>query len=350
MILDARIGIERDAFTLGVELAAAAGETLAVVGPNGAGKTTLLRALAGLAPLDRGAIRLDGRVLDDPAAGVWVAPEARPIGVAFQDQRLFPHLDALSNVAFGLRAHGVARREAEARARQWLARVGVEAVATRRPQALSGGEAQRVALARALVLEPRLLLLDEPLSAVDAASRDSLRRDLAVLLREQGGAAVVVTHDAIEAVALGTRLAVIEGGRVVQEGVPGEIAACPRSEYVAALIGVNLWRGRAEGQGIVLEGGGRVVGAHPADGRVLVVVHPRAVSLHRERPSGSPRNVWRGSVESVERMGDVLRVRVRGEVAVVAEVTPGAASELGVAPGAQIWASVKATEVQVLPA
>lgn len=348
-MLEAHIEIAGSAPALSVDLAAGAGETVAIVGPNGAGKTTLLRALAGLVRIDRGMLRLDDRVLDDPANGVHVPPEARSIGVAFQDQRLFPHLDALANVAFGLRARGVARREAEGRARQWLARVGIESVAMRRPAALSGGETQRVALARALVVEPRLLLLDEPLSAVDAPSRGALQRDLSRLLRTREGVAVVVTHDAVEAAVLGTRLAVLEAGRFVQEGTASEIAARPRSAYVASLVGVNLWRGHAEGSVVLLEAGGRIVTAHAAQGPVLVVVHPRAVALHRDRPAGSPRNVWPGRVESVEQTGDLVRVRLCGVVAIVAEITAGAASEVGVTPGAELWSSVKATELEVLP-
>jgi molybdate transport system ATP-binding protein len=349
-MLEARIVVARGSFELRAELDVAGGEVVAVVGPNGAGKTTLLRALAGLEPLDAGAIRLGGRLLDAPDAGCCVPPEARGVGYAFQDHRLFPHLSALENAAFGLRARGVSRDAARRRAAEWLARLGAADLAARRPAALSGGQSQAVALARVLATEPGLLLLDEPLAAIDAAAGVALRRLLAVELAARSGATLLVTHDPVEAAVLGSRIVVLEAGRVVQEGDARAIAARPRSDYVAALVGVNLWRGEADGAGIELAGGGRLVGAHALHGSVLVVVHPRAVALHRERPAGSPRNVWAGAVASVEAVGEVLRVRIDAAPPVVAEITPGAAADLGVEPGATVWASVKATEVEVTPA
>src|SRR3954471_7192865 len=174
MTLDARIRVHLGALDLDVELHAEAGETVALLGPNGAGKTTVLRALSGLVPIDAGRIELDGVVLDDGSSR-FVPPERRPVGVVFQDYVLFPHLSALDNVAFGLRAHGVGRAEGRRRASDWLATVGLADHALARPAALSGGQAQRVALARALAVAPRLLVLDEPLAALDQQARVAVR-------------------------------------------------------------------------------------------------------------------------------------------------------------------------------
>ncbi|HEX2850379.1 MAG TPA: ABC transporter ATP-binding protein [Acidimicrobiales bacterium] len=346
--LDASVAVDLGGFRVEVALRVGAGETVALVGPNGAGKTTMLRALAGLVPLARGRVVVDGRVLDDVAAGVHVLAEEREVAVVFQDLLLFPHLSALDNVAYGLRSRKVGRVESRVAAATWLARVGLEGRGGARPAQLSGGEAQRVALARALVVEPRLLLLDEPLSALDASTRLATRHDLLRHLDEHDGARVLVTHDPIDAMALASRVVVLEGGRVVQEGTPAEITARPRSRYVADLVGVNLFHGRA--------GAGRVdVGAFPLvvpdapEGDVVVVIHPRAVSLHLSSPEGTPRNVWKGTVESVEPAGDRARVRVAGLVPIVAEVTSAAVSELGLARGRAVWAAVKATEIAAFP-
>jgi len=307
---------------LDVSLYVEPGEVVAVLGPNGAGKTTLLRAIA----------------------------ESRPAGVVFQDLLLFPHLTALGNVAFGPRAAGRRRREAEAVARGWLDELGVGDLADRRPSQLSGGQAQRVAIARALAIEPPLVLLDEPLSALDAGARPEVRRDLKRALDRFAGAAVVVTHDPVDAAVLADRVVVVEAGRVVQEGRLDEVTARPRSRYVADLVGVNLLRGTAS-RGRLDVGGAEVAVADSAvDGDAFAVVHPRAVALHRRPPEGSPRNVWPGRVAAVDPEGDRARVLVDGAVPLVAEVTAGAVGELGLAPGVEVWASVKATEVGVHPA
>jgi len=350
MSLEAGIGLRLGRLDLEVELAVGTGELVVLLGPNGAGKTTLLRALAGLVPLDRGRVTLDGAVLEDTAAGAWVPTERRPVGFVFQDYLLFPHLSALENVAFGLRARGLARAEARRRAAAWLDRVGLAAHAAARPRALSGGQAQRVALARAMVGEPRLLLLDEPLAALDAATRTEVRRDLGRHLASFGGTRLLVTHDPLEALALADRLVVLEGGRVTQSGSPAEISGRPRSRYVAELVGVNLYRGRADGATVQLAGGGRLVAAGDHDGEVFAAVHPQAVALHRRVPEGTPRNVWAGTADTLEVVGDRVRVRVAGPVPIVAEITPAAASELRLADGGPVWASVKATEVTVYPA
>ena len=350
MSLEARVELGLGRLRLEAELAVGTGELVVLLGPNGAGKTTLLRAVAGLLALERGRVVLDGAVLEDTAAGSRVPTERRPIGFVFQDYLLFPHLSALENVAFGLRARGVGRAEARRRAGAWLERVGLAAHAGSRPRALSGGQAQRVALARAMVGEPRLLLLDEPLAALDAATRTEVRRDLRRHLAGFAGTRLLVTHDPLEAMALADRLVVLEDGRVTQTGGPAEVSARPRSGYVAELVGVNLYRGRAEGGGVELAGGGRLVAATGHRGEVFAAVHPRAVALHRRLPDGTPRNVLAGTAASVDAVGDRVRVRVAGPVPIVAEVTPAAAAELRLADGGPVWASVKATEVVVYPA
>jgi molybdate transport system ATP-binding protein len=348
--LEARLALALGRLVLEAELSVATGELVVLLGPNGAGKTTLLRALAGLVPLQRGRVALDGTVLDDVAAGAHVPTERRPVGFVFQDYLLFPHLSALENVAFGLRARGLPKAEARRRAAAWLERVGLAAHAGSRPRALSGGQAQRVALARAMVGDPRLLLLDEPLAALDAATRTEVRRDLRRHLASFDGTRLLVTHDPLEAIALADRLVVLEGGLVTQTGTPAQVSARPRSAYVAELVGINLFRGRADGRSVRLAGGGTVVAADDHDGEVFAAVHPHAVALHRRVPEGTPRNVWAGTADAVEVVGDRVRVQVTGPVPIVAEVTPAAAAELRLADGGPVWASVKATEVTVYPA
>jgi molybdate transport system ATP-binding protein len=348
--LHAEVGLRLGRLLLEAEVAVATGELVVLLGPNGAGKTTLLRALAGLIALDRGRVVLDGEVLDDAATGQHLPTERRPIGFVFQDYLLFPHLSALENVAFGLRARGLPRSEARRRAAAWLDRVGLAEHAGSRPRTLSGGQAQRVALARAMAGDPRLLLLDEPLAALDAATRTEVRRDLRRHLASFGGARLLVTHDPLEAMVLADRLVVLEGGRVTQTGTPGEVSARPRSRYVAELVGVNLFRGQAGGGAIRLAGGATLVAAGDHHGEVFAAVHPHAVALHRRQPEGTPRNVWAGTADSLEVLGDRVRVRVTGRLPIVAEVTPGAAAQLQLADGGPVWASVKATEVAVYPA
>ena len=346
--LEAQLALTLGQLELEVELTAATGELVVLLGPNGAGKTTLLRALAGLVPLQRGRVTLDGTVLDDVAAGVHVPTERRPIGFVFQDYLLFPHLPALENVAFGLRARGIPKAEARRRAAGWLDRVGLAGHAGSRPRALSGGQAQRVALARAMVGDPRLLLLDEPLAALDAATRTEVRRDLRRHLASFDGTRLLVTHDPLEAIALADRLVVLEEGSVTQTGTPAQVSEHPRSRYVAELVGVNLFHGLADGHTVRLAGGTLVV-ADDHHGEVFAAVHPHAVALHRRVPEGTPRNVWAGTAGAVEVVGDRVRVQVTGPVPIVAEVTPAAAAELRLADGGQVWASVKATEVTVYP-
>jgi molybdate transport system ATP-binding protein len=345
--LRANVGLRLGTLELKVEVTAAPGAVLALLGPNGAGKTTLLRALAGLEPIEDGQIELDGVVLDSPSTGVFVAAEDRPVGYLFQDYLLFPHLSVLENVAFGLRSRG--KQQPLQTARDWIARMELEAFTSGRPAELSGGQAQRVALARALAPEPRLLLLDEPLAALDASTKVTIRRDLKQHLNRFDGISLLVTHDPVDAAALADTVLVIEDGRVVQQGTIPDITARPRSRYVADLVGVNLWRGQAR-DGEVKVGNTSISSADVFDGEVFALVHPRSVSLYSEKPHGSPRNVWRGVATSLDSVGDRVRVRVEGPVTLVAEITNSALADLGLAGGEEVWVSFKASEVDVYPA
>ncbi|MFF3745646.1 ABC transporter permease [Streptomyces kronopolitis] len=327
-------------------LDAGPGTTIAVVGPNGAGKTTLLRALLGLTPRARAALRLGDT---DVSA---LPPHRRGVAWVPQDGALFPHLTALSNTAYGLRAHGTPRAEARRTAQQWLDRLGVGPLAHRRPAQLSGGQAQRVALARALAARPRLLLLDEPLAALDQTTRAHVRHTLRAHLAGFGGVCLLVTHDPVEAVSLADRVLVLDDGRALQDAPPAEVTRHPRSPWVARMLGRNAWPGTAAGDGLTLTGGGRLVLADrlPEGVRALAVIAPEAVSVHLARPAGSPRNVWPGTVREITSAGSRLRVLVTSDRApdLVAEITPSAALELGLADGVSVWTSVKATEVSVV--
>jgi molybdate transport system ATP-binding protein len=350
-LLDARIAVDRaDGFRLDIDLHIAAGEVVALLGPNGAGKTTALRALAGLLPVHKGRIVLGGQVLDAADGDEFVPPERRPIGVVFQDYLLFPHLSALDNVAFGPRHRGVPLAAARSRAHEWLAKVGLADQARRKPRQLSGGQAQRVALARALAVEPTLLLLDEPLAALDARTRLETRAELHRHLAEHPGATLLVTHDPLDALVLADRLVIIEGGRIVQEGDAATITARPRTEYVARLVGLNLYRGVAEGHTVTLDGGFALTTDDDLHGDAFVAFPPSAIALHRQRPDGSPRNTWQATIEGIQRHGDNLRVQLTGPIAAAADITPSAAAQLRLAPGEIVWAAVKATETRSYPA
>lgn len=344
--LDATIDVRVGGFRLDIALAVCPGETVAVVGPNGAGKTTLARVLAGLLPLDAGRITLAETVLDDTATGIFTPVEERSIGVVFQEHLLFPHLNAVDNVAFGLRSRGVPTATANEQARTWLERVGLGAYHEAKPRQLSGGQAQRVALARALATEPTMLLLDEPLAALDATTRVDTRRDLRLHLQAHAGVRIVITHDPLDAAALADRIVVLEDGRLTQAGTLAEITARPRSRYVADFVGVNLLAGTAVG-GRVDVGDLEMTVADRIDGHVLLTIAPRAVTLSRSRPEGTARNVWQGVIDGIDHIGGRARIRVLGPVTIVAEITDFAADELQLNNGDQVWVAVKATEIEV---
>lgn len=348
MTLEIDLGVRRGALDLGLSLAVPRGELVAVLGPNGAGKSTLLRCVAGLLAIDRGRIRLDGDVLDDPVAGVYVPAERRPVGMVFQDHLLFPHLSVLENVAFGLRARGVGRHEARRRAAEWVERVGLADHARARPDAISGGQAQRAALARALATDPQVLLLDEPLASLDASTRATVRRDLRRHLDTFDGIRLLVTHDPVDAYALADRVVILEQGTVTQTGPLADVVARPRTAYVAELVGLNLIAGDCRGDTLVTDRGGVVVAAGKADaGPAFATIRPQAVSLHRRQPEGSARNAWELVVAHVDQHHDRARVRLDGPVTIVAEVTPAAVADLAVHDGQRLWASVKATDVEL---
>ncbi len=344
--LVAHIAVELPGFSLDVRLTAVPGEVVALLGPNGAGKTTLLRALAGLLP--PGAARTETATLDGvPLAG---PPQRRPIGVVFQEYLLFPHLSALENVAFGPRSRGVGRAAARVLAHGLLDDLGLAEQAQLRPRQLSGGQAQRVALARALAVSPALLLLDEPLAALDAGTRPVVRAQLARHLAAPDRVTLLITHEPLDAMVLADRIVVLEGGRVVQVGTPAEITAHPRSQYVARLVGLNLYRGVADGTGVRVESGATITVQDPASGPVLVAFRPAAVALYPQRPTGSPRNAWLSRVDGVEQHGDSVRVHLTGELPAAADVTPAAAAQLRLTPGQEIWAVLKASEATAYPA
>jgi molybdate transport system ATP-binding protein len=333
---------------LDVALEVADGETVALLGPNGAGKSSLLSVVAGTVRPDRGHVSLDGRILTDAGRrATWVPPHDRKVALLAQEPLLFPHLTVLDNVAFGPRSRGARRGAARDAARRWMADVGVADLADRRPASLSGGQAQRAAVARALATEPRLLLLDEPLAALDVAVAPALRQTLRRVL--EGRTAVVVTHDVLDALLLADRVVVLEEGRVVEAGSTAEVLSRPRSAFAARVAGLNMvegaWRDRHVATSSGMSLGGVVSGPEPASGDpVVAVFRPSSVAVHRERPGGSPRNVLAVTVSELQPLGD--RVRVRGD-GLSADVTPAAAAELGLVPGSRTHFVVKATEVEV---
>ncbi|KAE8762812.1 ABC transporter permease [Georgenia thermotolerans] len=331
------------------------GQVVAVLGPNGAGKSTLLGLLSGLVRPGAGTVRIGARTVADDAT--WVPPHARRAALLAQEPLLLPHLDALGNVAFGPRAGGVPRASADRLARERLAQVGAEALAGRRPHQLSGGQAQRVALARALAPEPDVLLLDEPLSALDVSAAVAMRQVLRTLLRGSGRTAVLVTHDLLDVLAVADAVVVLDGGRVVEQGPALEVLTRPRSAFAARLAGVNLVLGGLAPEGDAVVTGslalhGLVDPACQAGEQVAATFSPRAVSVHRTPPGGSPRNVVGVTVTGLEHLGELVRVRATTADghSLAADITPAAVAELSLQHGATVLFSVKAAEVTIFPA
>jgi molybdate transport system ATP-binding protein len=357
MSLRAEVTAHRDNFVLDARLDAGPGETVALLGPNGAGKSTLVDVLAGLLRPTTGRVALGDVTLVDVERGVHVPASERHIGVAFQGLCLFPHLSALENVAFPLRARGVPAEQARRRARAALTELDAAALADTRPPRLSGGQAQRVALARALVGEPKLLLLDEPFSALDVTARTAVRSMLRTVLSAFDGVAVLVTHDPVDAMTLADRIVLIEDGRVTQVGTPEEIRRSPLTAYAADLVGVNLFLGRLQrspgGTALLRTDRGDVACAPPAEleraDQVIGILRPADVSLHLDRPEGSARNVFGGPIRSISIEGERARVGIESSPPLVAEITTASLRAMRLAEGSHVWASFKALEVGLVP-
>ncbi|TFD86342.1 ATP-binding cassette domain-containing protein [Cryobacterium serini] len=380
-MLEANLQLTRGSFTLDLQLTLAPGEVLALLGPNGSGKSTVLDLLAGLATPDAGTVTIDGAVLTGP--GRFVAPERRGIGLLGQDSLLFPHLSARANVAFALRVGEARLTAAQARkeADRWLDRVGLHDLGDSKPGALSGGQQQRVALARALAAGPRVLLLDEPMAALDAETAPFMRQLIREQLADTGTSAIIVTHDIVDAVVLANRVAVLHDGALIDEGTTAEVLAAPRNPFVAALAGVNLVVGTVQ-NGAVVAPDGRIFWVRPADAATLdfpvapssptaaapalassaphaaavtgceqhalaaAVFRPTSVVVQTEQPRhASPRNVWSARVTAIEPGSGGVRLRTSGDPEVIAELTPAAVADLGLQLGSAVWLSVKATEV-----
>ena len=353
-MLSASVASRRGGFALEAALEVPAGGILVLVGESGAGKTSLLRALAGIDRVDAGRITVADATWLDSARRIDVRPERRNVGWVGQDPALFPHLSAEENVAFGLRAAGAAASRARARALVLMEELGIAPLAGRRPRDLSGGERQRVALARALALEPELLLLDEPFSALDPGTRRGMRALLKSALAGRRAATICVTHSPMEALALGERIAVMERGRLVQEGMAGDLLRRPRSSVVAEFLGLNFFRGSIaarhdEGLVDIRTSNGMVTAVDPGgDAEVFVAVSPREIVLSLERPAGSARNVFEARIAEMAPeppAGERVRVALASAPPLVAEVSRSAAAELRLAPGGVVYAAFKATGV-----
>ena len=344
--LHVEVAVRRGDFALDATMQVGLGEVVAVLGRNGSGKSTLLAAVAGLLRPDTGRIVLDGRVLTDTAAGVQLPPHRRRVGLLAQEPLLFPHLSVLDNVAFGPRAAGTSKQQARAAAMHRLTEVDAAEFAQRRPRRLSGGQAQRIALARALAADPDLLLLDEPLSAVDVEFAPALRSLLRSVLADR--LAIIVTHQVIDALVLADRVVVLDGGRVVEQGPTREVLTRPRSAFAARLAGLNLVSGTATADGLRAQDGSELIGATESTvvgDPAVAVFTPAAVAVYVDPPKGSPRNVIHDRVVALEPQGSL--VRVRGAAGLAADITPVAAVELGLHTGAGVWFVVKAAEVAV---
>jgi len=353
-MLAADVAITRGDFSLDVRIDAGAGDCVALVGPSGAGKSTLLRILAGLLRPDRGQVALDGKRWFDAASGRSLPVARRRVGFVFQDYALFPRMVAWRNVAYGIRG---SRRERRAAATEMLERFGLGDRAEALPRDLSGGERQRVALARALAVAPRLLLLDEPLSALDAQTRAAAGRELATVLAAAEAPAIVVTHDFAEAAQLAGSVAVLDGGRIVQRGTPAELASAPASGLVADLAGAVVLSGTAApGAGgltkVELDGGGTIYSTDAVVGAVAAGVFPWEIAIDpadAPAPWGSALNRIAAEVTAVTEFGNRARIGLAAPQPLAAEVTTASIARLGLRPGLRVAATWKATATRLAP-
>jgi molybdate transport system ATP-binding protein len=385
-MLDVHLNTHLNTFHLQVDFRIEAGKTLVLLGESGAGKSTVLRLLAGLLQPDSGSICLNETVYCDTARRIVVPPQERSYGYVFQDYVLFPHLTVFENVAFGLRAQHLSRLEIRTRVRDALACVQLSGLEQRHPSQLSGGQQQRVALARAVVLAPQLLLLDEPLAALDVQTRREVRHTLRQLLSALAVTTVMVTHHYLDALFFGDQILVLDHGYVIQQGGQQELREQPRSSYVAELAGVNFFRGRIIGYesdttcririGHTVGGEGHEVRqiypdeviaslreTDPLEQKLApgteanVVIDPRSITLHTAPPEGSARNLLRGEIVHILYLAgstghDDGRVRISlslepGNLPLTAEITETSAIRMHLAKGQHIYATFKATEASV---
>ena len=373
-MLTATLNTHLGAFHLTTELSAESGKTTVLLGESGSGKSTILRLLAGLLDLEHGRIVVDGITYADSEKRLVVPPQERPFGYVFQDYVLFPHLSIFENVAFGLRAQRIARPIIRARVEQALEHVRLTGLERRRPDQVSGGQQQRVALARALVLQPRLLLLDEPLSALDIQTKRETRQELRRILAQAGITTVLVTHDYLDALLFGHHIVVLDHGQVIQHGSQQDLMERPHSSYVAELVGLNFWRGRVvrsetealctivlgdgqSGRRVELEAAledSQGTARRPQIGEeASVVVDPRSITLHRSPPEGSARNLLRGEIVQVIPVGSGAQGHMRVMLFVdalphplTAEVTRASVIYMGLQEGISIYATFKAVEAR----
>ncbi len=377
-MLIAQLDTYLNAFHLEVSFSAEAGKTTVLLGESGAGKSTVLRLLAGLLHPQRGHISLDDVIYFDSERRMLVPPQERPFGYVFQDYALFPHLSAFENVAFGLRAQHLPRQVIRQRVGEALERVRLTGFDQRRPTQLSGGQQQRVALARALALQPQLLLLDEPLAALDVQTRREIRQELRSLLADVGITTIMVTHQYVEALLFGHHILVLDQGSIIQQGSQRDLLEHPRSAYVAELVGMNYFRGqvvRCEANAIctiqlhngkervevmaTLEEQGQVSNAPKIGEDAYLIVDPRSITLYQAPPDSSARNVFHGEIVQLLPLGtstsngDTHDGRVRVSILVdatapplTAEITEASATRMGLTEGKTIYATFKATEAK----
>jgi len=376
-MLTAVLNTHLKTFHLDIEFSAGKGKTTVLLGESGAGKSTVLRLLAGLLHPERGHISLEGKTYFDSERHIIIPPQERPFGYVFQDYVLFPHLTTFENVAFGLRAQHISRRVVRERVGEALEQVHLSGYDQRTPAQLSGGQQQRVAIARALALHPQLLLLDEPLSALDVQTQREVRQELRNLLSNAGITTVMVTHQYLEALLFGYHILVLEQGHVIQQGSHRDLLQYPRSSYVAELVGMNFFRGRVlscEASAmctIQLQNNGRPgievsaaleekVQKLPETGdEAFVLVDPRSITLYQTLPDSSARNVFQGTIVQLLNLGTPFgkdsehsgRVRVSMRVdesvpLLTAEVTEASAGRMELNEGKVMFATFKATEAR----
>src|SRR6266480_2799403 len=376
-MLTASLDTHLNNFHLDISFSAKTGKTTVLLGESGAGKSTILRLLAGLLHPQRGLISLDGVTYFDSERRIAIPPQERPFGYVFQDYTLFPHLGVFENVAFGLRAQHLPHKTVRQRVGEALEQVHLAGYDQRRPAQLSGGQQQRVAIARALALQPQLLLLDEPLAALDVQTRREVRQELRNLLSGTGITTVMVTHQYLEALLFGYHILVLEQGRVIQQGSHRDLLQYPRSSYVAELVGMNFFRGRvvrceagalctiqlqSNGRpGIELSAAlGEQAQKLPGAGEeAFVLVDPRSITLYQTLPDSSARNVFQGAIVQLLHLGTPFgnnsehsgRVRVSlivddSVLPLTAEITEASASRMELSEGKIIYAAFKATEAR----